>query len=155
MRALANEVEFTRQTPKKLESTKKRKRDLEEAIRRANRVAIRTEGDDHPISPKSVKPRGSMSGSDGVNSPLTPHIATPTAELSLADLDPPLITIPPQLRTTNPLQGLQVVIIHVKDNFSDAESTGDIIMRELSEYEREVQLGCEFVISSKGDSFMF
>lgn len=153
MRALASEVEAARQVPTKLESTKKRKRDLEEASRRA-KLASRTDGDD-PISPKSSRQRGSMSGSDTVDSPYTPHIATPTADLSIIDLDPMSnITSNPFPRATSPLRGLKVVIIHIKDNFNDGESIGDIIKRELSEYESEAQLGCEFVIPSKGQSFM-
>lgn len=152
MRALAAEVETARQAPIKLESTKKRKRELEEAIRRANKAAARSGGDEHPVSPKSVRPRGS----DGIDSPSTPHIATPTAELSLSDLDPiTAAAFLPQIPTTHPLRGLKVVIIHVKDNLSDDEPTGDVIIRELMEYEKDAQLGCEFAISGKGESFMF
>ncbi|KAI0128762.1 cAMP phosphodiesterase class-II [Xylariales sp. AK1849] len=158
MQALANEVESSRQAPTKLETTKKRKRELEEAVRRANRVAARSVADDRPVSPKSTRPRGSISGSDGIYTPGidTPHIATPTAELTLRDLDPTAnAVIPSPLpQATNSLRGLKVVIIHVKDNFSDEESAGEIILSELLEYEREAQLGCEFIISSKGESFM-
>ena len=80
---------------------------------------------------------------------------TPTAELSLKDLDPAMKAVLPPDPTLHPLKGLKIVIIHVKDNFSDGESTGEIILSELLEYEREVQLGCEFVISKSGQSFKF
>ncbi|KAI1878337.1 uncharacterized protein JN550_000519 [Neoarthrinium moseri] len=160
MRALASEVETVRQNPIKLETTKKRKRESDAAIRRANRIAARSSGDDHPVSPKSTRPRGSISGSDGVTSPIptpipTPHLATPTAELTLKDLDPTVqAAFPVKPSSVNPLAGLKVVIIHVKDNFSDVETTGEIILSELQDYEKDAQLGCEFVISSKGESFL-
>lgn len=155
MRALASEVESARQRPVKLETTKKRKRELEEAVRRMN--PARSTPDEYPVSPKSTKPTRSYSGSDGFPSPMTtPHIATPTAELSLQDLDPTIqISIPQKPISVRPLEGLKVVIIHVKDNFSDEETTGEIIISELLDYEKEAQLGCEFVISQKGDSFFF
>ncbi|KAH8673782.1 cAMP phosphodiesterases class-II-domain-containing protein [Xylariales sp. PMI_506] len=157
LRVLASEVDAARQAPAKLEATRKRKRELEDAVKRASRTAPRSGGDDHPVSPKSVRPRGSLSGSDGFESPQTPHIATPTAELTLKDLDPTArISIPsPHVQGIHPLKGLKVVIIHVKDNFSDEESTGEIILAELLDYEREAQLGCEFTISSKHESFFF
>jgi cAMP phosphodiesterase len=166
LRVLASEVEAFRQAPIKLEPTKKRKRELEEAVRRANRAARRAssgdENPDHPVSPKSNKPRRSLSGSGGMASPLptpgipTPHLATPTAELTLRDLDPTAsVVLPPLLRSLNSLRGLKIVIIHVKDNFSDEETTDEIILSELLEYEKETQLGCEFVVSQKGESFLF
>jgi hypothetical protein len=151
-------VESARQVPLKLETTKKRKRELEEAFRRVYPAAARSIPDERPVSPKSIKPRRSLSVSDGMASPSpfsTPHIATPTAELSLGDLDPTVhMSFPLKPQSLNPLRGLKVVIIHVKDNFSDEETTGEIILSELLEYEREAQLGCEFVVSRKGESFL-
>lgn len=156
MRALATEVEIARQAPIKLETTKKRKRDLEEAVRRAYPALARSTTEEFPISPKSTRP-GLYAGLESTPSPMsTPHIATPTAELSLSDLDPMVhIPIPQNPHTIRPLQGLKVVIIHVKDNFSDEETTGEIILSELLDYESEAQLGCEFVVSQQGESFLF
>ncbi|KAK9781815.1 putative cAMP phosphodiesterases class-II-domain-containing protein [Seiridium cardinale] len=157
MRALASEVEAARQAPIKLETTKKRKRDLEDAVRRAHPATARSTPADDPISPKSSRPRRSLSVSDSMPSPFsTPHIATPTAELTLSDLDPTAhVSLPSMPQTFLPLKGLKVVIIHVKDNFSEEESTGEIILSELLEYEREAQLGCDFAVSRKGESFLF
>ncbi|KAK8088611.1 hypothetical protein PG997_003572 [Apiospora hydei] len=163
LRALVSEVEHARQVSSRLESNKKRKRDLEEALGRSPKVVARSTGDDQPVSPKSTRPSpngisigpGHGSISDEHPPVDSPHIATPTAELTLKDLDPTMKAVLPPLPTVHPLKGLKIVIIHVKDNFSDGESTGEIILSELLEYEQEVQLGCEFVVSKPGQSFKF
>ncbi|ORY70025.1 cyclic-AMP phosphodiesterase, class-II [Pseudomassariella vexata] len=162
MQALAQQVEISRRNPIKLTTTKKRKRELEEAARRANKAATRSTVDDHPVSPKSFKitTRGSISGSGATSEddlgPETPHIATPTDELTLKELNPTAsVTVPSSPQMKNPLRELKIVIIHVKDNFSDVEPAGDMILTELIEYEKEAQLGCEFIISHMGQSFMF
>lgn len=157
MRALASEVEAARQAPIKIETTRKRKRDLDEAVRRAHPAVGRPTLDERPISPKSTRPARSFSGLESTPSPMsTPHLATPTAELSLSDLDPTAhLSFPQRPQTIRPLQGLKVVIIHVKDNFSDEETTDEIILSELLDYETEAQLGCEFVVSRRGESFLF
>lgn len=161
LQALANEVESVRQAPVKLETTKKRKRETEEEVRRANKAVARSGGDEAPVSPKSNKPsKGSIGefeysfeDQEGMDSP---HLATPTADLNLRDLDPgtnaSLSPAPSPRRY--PLRGLKVIIIHVKDNFSDSETTGEIIQGELLDHESEAQLGCEFLVSQRGDSFM-
>ncbi|KXJ94811.1 cAMP phosphodiesterases class-II-domain-containing protein [Microdochium bolleyi] len=123
LRVLAAEVELAAKSStaaytSKLESyTKKRKRELEDAVRRANNSRfipvprstastpapapvttsnLLARGDDPPLSPKSTRPLKvdtpsslSNAGSDyGFD---TPHIATPTAEMSLRDFsDGPL-----------------------------------------------------------------
>lgn len=51
-----------------------------------------------------------------------------------------------------PLAGLQVVIIHVKDNLKDHPDAGDTILAELQEMELEAGLGCTFAISKAGTS---
>jgi cAMP phosphodiesterase len=51
-----------------------------------------------------------------------------------------------------PLAGVKIVIIHVKDKLNDATPVGDNILRQMQEYEREEQLGCEFIISEVGMS---
>ncbi|KAA6412114.1 MAG: 3,5-cyclic-AMP phosphodiesterase [Lasallia pustulata] len=50
------------------------------------------------------------------------------------------------------LQGLQVVIIHMKDTLKDGPHVGERILAQLLEYEKEAQLGCTFVISRSGTS---
>lgn len=59
-----------------------------------------------------------------------------------------------------PLKGLKVVVIHVKDTFKDGPHVGETIAEELDAYEQALQdegkgLGCEFVISKSGESYMF
>lgn len=49
-----------------------------------------------------------------------------------------------------PLEGLKVVIIHVKDRMVDGPTAGEVIMEQLQEHEEEVQLGVEWVMSFAG-----
>lgn len=49
-----------------------------------------------------------------------------------------------------PLEGLKVVIIHVKDRMVDGPSAGEVIMEQLAEHEEEVRLGVEWVLSFAG-----
>ena len=60
----------------------------------------------------------------------------------------------------NPLKGLRVVVIHVKDNMADGPLVGETILQELLEYEEQLAtqgraLGCSFEVSKKGESFWF
>ncbi|OTB07968.1 hypothetical protein M426DRAFT_52661 [Hypoxylon sp. CI-4A] len=161
MRVLAAEVSAVRLTPPRLEPSKKRKREMEDSRTITNRPIPRSAVDDGPVSPKSIRPR-SISGS---NTPSTrsdrdsnsPHLAGPTAELTLKEFEPPAI-IHPQMNpqyTPQSLHGLKVVIIHVKERLDDdEESMGDTILTELLEHDREAELGCEFIVSKPGQSFM-
>tara|TARA_R110002003_G_scaffold244_5_gene17460 strand:- start:1661 stop:3469 length:1809 start_codon:yes stop_codon:yes gene_type:complete len=59
-----------------------------------------------------------------------------------------------------PLKGVKVVIIHVKDTFSDGPLVGDQILEELRAGEREAGekgrgLGCSFEVSRSGESYWF
>ena len=131
---------------------------------------------DDPVSPRTVKPVGGSLAQPrpdehtaaGTSSP---HITTPTAALTLIDVElPPPVTplnvvVHQQLQSQQtqqrappeplPLKGLRVVIIHMKDKLNDGPHIGDIILGELQEYEKEAQLGCEFVISSEGQALYF
>lgn len=51
-----------------------------------------------------------------------------------------------------PLQGIQVIIIHVKETMKDGPEPGDTILAQLEQAEREEQLGCKFAISKTGTS---
>jgi len=51
-----------------------------------------------------------------------------------------------------PLQGIKVVIIHMKDTLRDGPEVGETILAQLEDYEREVALGCTFIISKAGTS---
>lgn len=52
----------------------------------------------------------------------------------------------------NPLAGLTIHIIHVKDTMADGPGPGEIILEQLTRRAGEVRLGCEFRITAFGDS---
>ncbi|RFN52894.1 3',5'-cyclic-nucleotide phosphodiesterase [Fusarium flagelliforme] len=148
LRALASQVEHFRTL--RYNESKKRKRmgsNADEAPRRNPSLANFTSED--PVSPKTLKASTPDYMPPGPDTPPTPHLATPTAELTLNQSDS--ITSVPVAR--KPLEGLQVVIIHVKDHLTDGPDRGEVILEQLHDYESEVQLGCEFVISKPGKSF--
>lgn len=113
------------------------------------------ESGESPISPKTVK-AGHPPGIDTTKrydslptaSPNveTPHLATPTALMTLQDVE----------MTTNPndsgppLKGLKVVVIHVKDKLNDGPAAGDVILEQLRAHEAEAGLGVEYILSSVG-----
>ncbi|KAL9594413.1 MAG: hypothetical protein Q9219_007050 [cf. Caloplaca sp. 3 TL-2023] len=55
-------------------------------------------------------------------------------------------------RRSRPLEGLQIIIIHIKDPLRDGSDIGDSILEQLKEHEAEAQLGCTFSISKSGTS---
>lgn len=57
-----------------------------------------------------------------------------------------------ELPTALPLQGLKIVIIHVKDKFDDGPPVEQTILQQLLDYESQANLGCEFVLASPGMS---
>ncbi|RDA94850.1 hypothetical protein CP533_4234 [Ophiocordyceps camponoti-saundersi (nom. inval.)] len=135
LRTLAAEVETARNSPSS-SSLKKRKRMSvgdDGPHRRPPPFSL-----EDPVSPKSMKPTPQRPGSS--NEADTLGLATPTDELSLGPPARPL------------LQGLKVVIIHVKDTFETKPDPGEIILRQLQEHAREANLGCEFIISKPGMS---
>ncbi|KAI1154494.1 cAMP phosphodiesterase class-II [Nemania diffusa] len=156
MQALASAVEIARQAPARLEWTKKRKRDTGEPSRKSH-GANAADKDDHPVSPKSTRPAkkgpSSLPGAEH-GCVDTPHIVTPTAELSLRDYEARMVPIIQAPQFVNALRGLKVVIIHVKDKLVDGEAPRDAILAQLLEAEKEAQLGCEFIISTTGQSFL-
>ncbi|TGO85561.1 hypothetical protein BPOR_0385g00120 [Botrytis porri] len=50
------------------------------------------------------------------------------------------------------LKGVKIILIHVKDQLDDREDPRVKILRELREYEEELNFGCEFVVSERGMS---
>ncbi|KAI4130538.1 MAG: hypothetical protein LQ338_001686 [Usnochroma carphineum] len=54
--------------------------------------------------------------------------------------------------SSQPLEGLHIVIIHVKDPLRDGPDIGEIILEQLKEHEAQAQLGCTFTISKSGMS---
>ncbi|KAF4964336.1 hypothetical protein FSARC_7703 [Fusarium sarcochroum] len=147
MRVLAGEVEVVRKM--RYNESKKRKRmgsTTDETSRRNPSLANLASED--PVSPKTVKASTPDYVHPGPETPPTPHLATPTAELTL-NQNESYTSVPVARR---PLEGLKVVIIHVKDRLKDGPNVGDVILEQLSEHEREAQLGCEFIISKPGQS---
>jgi cAMP phosphodiesterase len=188
LRTLAGEVELARHA---LKDTKKRKRQRKESIvdgfegispastagrRKAAMTSAPSVSDidgphDEPVSPRSLKPNPRGSGLSEENGSMTdsPHISTPTAELTLKELESlgdlnsnPQSQLHQSLlqaqmfsslhHPSQPLKGLKVVIIHIKERLNDGPPEGDIILNELLDYERDAQLGCEFIISTSRQS---
>ena len=54
--------------------------------------------------------------------------------------------------TTKPLQGIRVIVIHVKETLKDGPEPGELILTQLEEAEAEEQLGCNFAVSKTGTS---
>lgn len=51
-----------------------------------------------------------------------------------------------------PLEGLRVIIIHVKETLKDGPEPGETILAQLEQAEKAEQLGCTFTISKAGGS---
>ncbi|UZP43752.1 hypothetical protein NXS19_011564 [Fusarium pseudograminearum] len=148
LRALATEVNTVRSM--RSADTKKRKRmgsTVDEGPRRNPSLANFTSED--PVSPKTLKASTPDFVYPGPQTPPTPHLATPTAELTLNPSDS-ITSVP---ATRKPLEGLQIVIIHVKDRLDDGPDVGNTILEQLNDHESEAQFGCEFIISKPGKSF--
>lgn len=58
----------------------------------------------------------------------------------------------PPFSSSRPLQGLQVIIIHVKETLKDGPEPGETILAQLEQAEREEGFGCTFQISEAGSS---
>lgn len=59
---------------------------------------------------------------------------------------------PSDAQKTRPLEGLEIIIIHVKDTLSDGPGVGNTILGQLRTHEEHAQLGCAFTISKAGTS---
>ncbi|POR32448.1 Putative 3',5'-cyclic-nucleotide phosphodiesterase [Tolypocladium paradoxum] len=140
LRALAGEVDVARKGLS-FESRKRKRMSISDEVPDQRRRPSIKQGSmlEDPVSPRSIKP----SLCKPVDSPDTPHLATPTEELSLDSVVP----------TRRPLEGLKVVIIHVKERLTDGPDVGDSILQQLREYDQDARLGCEFIVSKPGQSF--
>jgi cAMP phosphodiesterase len=83
--------------------------------------------------------------------PLTPggSVARPDTPGRLHNPHPP---VAPQSHLPAPLRGLTVHIIHVKDTLADGPPPGEVILKQLKEGGKEAGLGCEFDVTSDGES---
>ena len=81
------------------------------------------------------------------------EVARPTKDLKI-DV-PELISergVSSSSASSKPLQGIQVIIIHVKETLKDGPEPGVNILNQLELAEKEEQLGCTFAISTAGTS---
>ncbi|KFH49057.1 3',5'-cyclic-nucleotide phosphodiesterase-like protein [Hapsidospora chrysogenum ATCC 11550] len=121
-------------------------------------------GDGHPEDPVSPKTSSGPSAADHDDDNAIQNRAeeawAPRHELSLRDAaegsgptSPEQQQQQQQQQQQRQLEGLKVVIIHVKDTLSDDDDAGETILRELQKHEDEAQLGCEFIMARSGQSF--
>ncbi|KAG8424361.1 3',5'-cyclic-nucleotide phosphodiesterase pde1 [Metarhizium acridum] len=149
LRVLANEVEIAQKLGNF--DSKKRKRSSMDEIMNQRRNPFSKQGSmyDDSVSPKSINPTVLKQEATPGHVD-TPHLATPTDELSLHDfgsMDPIL--------AEKPLEGLKVIIIHVKERLEDGPQVGDVILQQLQDHEKEMNLGCKFIMSKSGMSLYF
>lgn len=149
-------------------------------------VSVPAPSGEDPVSPRTVQDAESSVGpransqarkeADAAAETRTPSIATPTAQLSLREAErsftgssnvspgtsishpagpPPPVVVDAQADVPQ-LEGVKVVIIHMKDTMNDDLPIGETILDELNEHESfmETPLGCEWVISEAGQSLL-
>ncbi|PNY23261.1 3',5'-cyclic-nucleotide phosphodiesterase [Tolypocladium capitatum] len=147
--ALAAEVETAR-TVRSFESRKRKRVSISDEVpdHRRQPPGKRASVLEDPVSPKSTKPSVTKPV-DAPDTPDTPHLATPTEALSLREME----SLDPAVPARRPLDGLKVVIIHVKERLTDGPDVGDTILQQLREYDQHARLGCEFIVSKPGQSF--
>ena len=141
--ALGREVATAKRDLKAAESKKRKRASMtaEDTRRRSTpRHGMTTPSAEIPLSPKSTTARTATTVTRGIDSvttsqPETPHLATPTEGLSLGELEP-FTAMDPR----GQLQGLKVVIIHVKDRLTDGPDKGDVILEQLQEHEEDIGL---------------
>jgi len=83
--------------------------------------------------------------------PLTPGGSIARPETPGRHQNPhPAVSIPSHLPA--PLKGLTLHVIHVKDTLADGPPQGEVILKQLKERGKEAGLGCEFDVTSDGES---
>lgn len=163
--ALAAEVSAVRGRTRQ-QTNKKRKRlsdPCASAPRSAPRQSAATvtaaeEDVEDPVSPKTLDDAAAAASTNSSKTAerggsLTPHISIPTHELSLREAEELSPTLVAPGGEAQQLEGLKVVIIHVKEKLSDEADVGETILEELLEHDKEAQLGCNFMIARSGQSF--
>ena len=157
--AVGRSEESVSQRKRKRQSSRFRLRDGSEIRNRRGRNSHRRRGQRSSASPSTVRP------SEG-------EAAVPVPSMNVKH--PPVLSDEPVLEASEavpesasaasssvasrrtpaplPLQGLQVIIIHMKDTLKDGPDAGERILAQLLEREKEAQLGCTFVISHSGTS---
>ena len=98
----------------------------------------------------SISPTTTRFAGDCAPDPLL--VAEDAEDLEDTKMYSPPLPISRRSSSHRPLEGLQVIIIHVKDTLKDGPPVSENILAQLQEYEKEVQLGCTFSISKAGTS---
>jgi cAMP phosphodiesterase len=115
------------------------------------------------MSPYKSRRRGSGSNNEDLKRPSLPPLTdvkskpielagNETATVQLNDGGDGGRMMQERTRSLMPLNGLRVIIIHVKDTFQDGPGVEDTILKQLKEYEKVLQLGCDFMIPQAGSS---
>lgn len=146
MKSLAHEV-------KKCKESKKRKREgNSDTSVNPRRKSTWPAGDSSPqVSPRSGRTRRSIdfeiTQADGTNELLEEDEAEETMDHDHA--------LPIRSSSELLLKGVKIVIIHMKEKLIDGPAIGEIILKQLKDYEAEARLGCEFVIAKVGEAMYF
>lgn len=148
LRTLANEVKLTLNMHKNGPSGKKRKLEgdgngtflLPYGRRKSTRHGS-------PVSPTSRRENHDYMSDDA--SLGGERRASATSQDSAC-----LSTLTFRVSAEAPLQGVKVVVIHVKEKLDDGPDPGETILRQLMQHEKG-QLGCDFIISYSGQSLYF
>ncbi|KAL2886445.1 3' 5'-cyclic-nucleotide phosphodiesterase [Ceratocystis lukuohia] len=168
LQALAEQVRAARLDTSVLRESRKRKREHNSMLTtvKQRKPPPPSLEDQDPVSPKSMRPVSHVAIATPEGS-RTSHISSPVSELSLLDdveaLPGSLSPLPPAIQNHDtqthidiksdfPLRGVKVVIIHMKEKFTDEDDVGVTIKKELDELEAAFKLGCEFIISYSGQS---
>lgn len=140
----------------------KRSRSL--ASRNAKQDIRRGSVPDHAMPDQQTQPSNSLSADalQQIQHEHAEHILNHQSEpLSPKAVKHPLASSETDMGVAEPaLQGIKVVVIHVKDTLKDGPHVSETILEQLNDYEAKMQetgegLGCEFVIASSGESYWF
>jgi cAMP phosphodiesterase len=145
LKSLANEV-------RKCKESKKRKREgNSDTVSNTRRKSPWPVNPSPQVSPRSGRTRQSIDFEITQTHSKNEVLEEDEAELTM-DQDHAL---PIRNSTELPLKGLKIVIIHMKDKLDDGPVIGDIILKQLKEYEAEARLGCQFIIAKVGEAMYF
>lgn len=105
--------------------------------------------------------RASIGDDSGLSGPSTPTAMTSAPiEQAMGYLTSKATSFSQDQIGEEPLKGLRVIIIHVKDTLKDGPHVSERILGQLQDHtldleERGIRLGCEFVISESGQDYWF
>ena len=160
LRVLADKVRFLRSgSQNQSRPARKRKRHSNNGLRMQHEKA------EPPLSSSSRHGRGRAPSQLGLGRRTRRQTTLSPATLVSEDSDvtqpvakeDPKIDVPGSVNESGgersqPLQGIRIIIIHVKETLKDGPEPGDVILAQLEEAEREIQLGCTFTVSKTGTS---